>query len=833
MNLVTQWGYNPAGIPSQIPSGYCTVPGGLAFSVLNNSVYLSWNAPHEYAAFFLEYRKVGDVAKQSVYVYGSNTRLTLDGGTQYEWWISTVCDLATDRKSTAVQGGNFTTAAALPVRDVVTGNELVLVPKFDSIKAYWTASSGVSYYEIYYRPTAFADAPWLMIISKTNQVDIINLFQDSEYEIHVDSIYGATPAAGESKTTRTLASTLGQVNGMRAYAQSESAFVNWNGVIGANSYNVLLDGLVYRSGFQGTIIDINGLAPSTGYKVEVIANSEVAASLPTAVEFSTIAEAVPAVLNLQAVVNGNNIDVVWDKVDNPDNHIIYINGSAVELLGTAESYTIIDAIPSKEYLIGVCAVKNNVSSETKVFRLTMSFYVAKPGNVFAVAIGKDSLSLAWVGVPGAVVYELERTHVLTSTVVTTTYETPEALQTGLITNNAYSYRVRAKQGVLTSAWTTAFVVSTSNLPISSVLSNLLFTEPRNTSVRVSFNLRSGLTTGDFNISFVSAGNPTLSLNTAVSENNLISGIVPGATYAVTITNNEPDSLPSYLIGEYVAPASIGTITGLALAVSADRSVYTISGTGVAGGNYRFRYRVIGTTGWTALGTYDTLGRAFTLVSGHYEFEVTLIKNGIEADPQIVQSTRFLPYNITVSNFSRRLLIGYDRILTSTGFQLELTGSDNTPILLGLGEKGGVVYDIAPGYYKVRIKNLYDGSFSLAYYVQISDTIAITFTSDNYDCVGCCTEDGQVEQLVKTYAATITGPQTFTIPDGIKGFSITNLGNGSKVYADIAVSGIQGVGSIPAGVRVYAISMDDSNVVITGMITVAPASGHAAFISYIM
>lgn len=833
MNLVTQWGYNPAGIPSQIPSGYCTVPGGLAFSVTNNKVYLSWNAPHEYAAFFLEYRKVGDVPKQSVYVFGSNVTLNLDGATTYEWWVSTVCDLGTDRKSTAVQGTNFTTAAALPVRDVVTANELVVLPKFDSAKAYWTASSGVSYYEIYYRPTNFPDAPFLMVISKTNQVDLVNLFTDTEYEVRVDSVYGATPATGEVVKFRTLAATLSNVSGVRAYAQTNTALVTWNPVSGAESYNILLDGFVYRSGFQGTIIDINGLAPSTEYKVEVIANSEVAASLPVGVDFTTIAEAVPAVQDLAAVVSGNNIEVTWTKVNAPDNHIIYINGSAVTLAGTAEAYTIVNAIPSKNYVIGVCAVKNDVSSETKIVQLTMDFYLGKPGNVFATKIGSTALELAWVGVPGEVVYQLERTHILTSTVVTTDYETSEAIQSGLIVNAAYSYRVRSKQGVLFSDWSSPVTINTTNLPVASVISNLRFTDVRNTSVMVSFDIASGLLEGDFNITFAAAGNPTLTLDTAVTQNNLISSIVPGVTYEVLITNTEAGCLDSYLIGTYVAPASIGTVSGLALAISTDKTLYTISGAGISGASYRFRYRVIGNTLWINLGTFDTLNKAFTLVSGHYEFEVTAIKNGIEADPQTVQGTRFLPYNVTIGNFNRRLLVSYNRILSSTGFQLELTGSDNTPVLLPLSEMGGVIYNLKAGYYKVRIKNLYDNSFSQDYFVQLSDTVLTTFSTDNYDCIGCCTEDGVPEQIVKTYAATITGPQTFTIPDGIKGFSITNLGNGSKVYADIAISGIQGVGAIPSGVRVYAISMDDSNVVITGMITVAPASGHSVFISYIM
>lgn len=833
MNLVTQWGYNPSGIPSQIPSGYCTVPGGLAFSVVNNKVYLSWNAPHEYAAFYLEYRKVGDIPKTGVYVYGTNVHLSLDGATAYEWWISTVCDLGTDRKSTAVQGANFTTAAALPVRDVVVANELTLLPKFDSVKAIWTASSGANYYEIYYRPTAFADAPYLMVISKTNEVVIPNLFQDNEYEIRVDSMYGATPAYGETKTFRTLANTLGAVNGIRAYAQTDTALVTWNGVTGANSYNVLLNGSIYRAAFQGTIIDLNGLTPSTEYTVEVIANSDVAASLPVGIDFSTIAQAVSPVTNLAAVINGTDIDVTWTIVGTPDNHIIYVNGSAVQLAGNVAAYTIVNAVPNQNYVIGVCAIKDDVSSETQVVRLTMTFYVAKPGNVFATKVESTSLSLAWVGVPGDVVYELERTHVSSGGIVTTEYASPEAVQTGLAVNAVYSYRVRAKQGVAVSAWSTAFAVATSNLPLASAITNLRFTEPKNTSVKVSFDIASGKTAGDFNIAFVSTGNPTLTLDTETSLNNLISAIVPGATYEILITNNEVGALDSYLVGEYVAPASIGVITGLAVSVSSNKQVYSISGTGVSGATYLMRYRVIGSTIWNILGGYTSLAQSFTLVSGHYEFEVIMSKNGIDADAQIVQVTRFMPYNITVSNFNRRLLVAYDRILSLTGFQIELTGSDNTPILLGLGEKGGVVYDIKTGYYKVRIKNLYDDSFSAAYIVQISDSVTTTFTTDNYDCVGCCTEDGEAEQIVKTYAATITGPQTFTIPDGIKGFSITNLGNGSRVYSDIAISGIQGVGAIPAGVRVYAISMDDSNVIITGMITVAPASSHAAFISYIM
>lgn len=835
MNIISQWGYNPLGIPSQIPVGFCNVPTGLVFNVTGNSVRLSWTSPHDYAAYYLEYRKVGTVPKLTLLVYGANTKLEgLDATAEYEWWISTVCDIAANRKSTATSGPNFTTGAAIVVHDKVLANEITVIQGHTDAAVSWIGSSGADGYELYYRPLGFGAVDWEIVSTKQLNLMLTNLFSAMDYEVRVDSVYGNIVETGEVKAFKTLALTLPNVRNLRVYPDSEAALATWTPVDNAISYNVLLNGVLYRSAFMGTHININQLSPETPYDLTVIANAEIGTSQPAVIDFSTISKAVDPITNLVAVISGHDIIITWVKNPLADAQVIFINGTSFDLAANIETYTITNAIPSNIYNIAVIAELAGKASESVATRTTMDFYVQTLEKPYLIRSYRTELSIAWKSCVGTgISYDLEVTDTVTSAVTIINTIVPAYIVDGLVSLRAYQFRVRAKTLLSTGSWSDSDTFTTTAGVSASTIYDLVYRDPKNGKITIDFKLVSGMTEGNFTIVFTAAGHPTITVSSIETIGNEITGLVAGVTYDVAITNHETDCVDFVLNSTYLVPASIGVITGLALSLSGDKRDYSLSGTGVGGATYRFRYRVIGDIDWMNLGTFDTLAKTFTLISGHYEFEVVMLKDGLETDPQTVAAPRFSPVGVDIQNIGGKIYVNFQRIISRTGFALDIEAGDTTIIAAPMGEMGGNIGGFPFGLYQFRIKNLYDNSYSDTTVIMIGNDINVLFTSDIYECIGCCDTLGNGSTVLKTYAQTIIGPQTFTIPDNVNAFSITNLGNGSKVYQPIGITGIPGISEIPANLRVYNVAAEGDNVVLDGIITIAPASGHSVFITYLM
>lgn len=88
--------------------------------------------------------------------------------------------------------------------------------------------------------------------------------------------------------------------------------------------------------------------------------------------------------------------------------------------------------------------------------------------------------------------------------------------------------------------------------------------------------------------------------------------------------------------------------------------------------------------------------------------------------------------------------------------------------------------------------------------------------------------------VKPCANKLIGPATFSIPDGVKGFNIINLGlNGAgATFADIPLTGVEGITAIPSQLDTFCFSLENDQNTITGPIVVSPPANHHVFIQYV-
>jgi hypothetical protein len=89
--------------------------------------------------------------------------------------------------------------------------------------------------------------------------------------------------------------------------------------------------------------------------------------------------------------------------------------------------------------------------------------------------------------------------------------------------------------------------------------------------------------------------------------------------------------------------------------------------------------------------------------------------------------------------------------------------------------------------------------------------------------------------VKPYAQLVIGPTSFTIPQGVKSFIITNLGlsGAYQTFSPIGVTGISGITQIPARMSQLRFTTEEDQNLIDIGIVVTPDTTHHVFVQYMM
>jgi chitodextrinase len=328
---------------------------------------------------------------------------------------------------------------------------------------------------------------------------------------------------------------------IRSSATDTSIMISWEGVTGADGYDVEADGVIVDNGLN-TSFTHKGLMPNTShiYRIRARQGDTTSdwSSAINIVNISTYALATPK--NLRATATETKIVASWDMVTNADSYDIKINNDPIENI-TDTTYTISGLVPGTQKKIMVRAVnaKGTSAYTVPITVITKASSSDSPQNISALT-AKNQITLMWEPIQGAVSYDIEGNGAVTSVVSANSYTFAE-----LQPNTTYTYKIRVnKADGMQGQWSKAVTVITmadapdapQNLTASSTLN----------SVRLSWDGAVGAVEYE-----VEAGGQIL--NAGASNNYLITGLTPNTEYTYKVRAKNPTT-----VGNWSQPITIKT-----------------------------------------------------------------------------------------------------------------------------------------------------------------------------------------------------------------------------------------------------------------------------------
>ena len=257
-------------------------------------------------------------------------------------------------------------------------------------------------------------------------------------------------------TQEGAAAPLSTPTGFTATAVSSSSIVlEWNSVSGATSYDVYTCANGFIANVSGTSYTVGGLNANTYYEYKVRARNAVDVSSFTACEGATTtggsAPSTPTGFTATAV-SSSSIALGWNSVSGATSYDIYTCSGGFITNVQGPSYTVNGLAPGTYYEYKVRA-KNTagVSSFTACEGATTmgGEPLSTPTGFTATTVSSTSIALEWNDVSGATSYDVYTcANGFTANVQNSSYTV-----TGLNPETYYSYKVRAKNAVDISSFT--------------------------------------------------------------------------------------------------------------------------------------------------------------------------------------------------------------------------------------------------------------------------------------------------------------------------------------------------------------------------------------------
>lgn len=412
----------------QPPSGIVAIPGP-------DSVALSWTAQPDADG----YRIIVDggdpvTVTDTVFIHSG-----LAAETQHTYSLQTLVD---------DDGSEWTsplTVTTLSDRPPVPTN-LTATPASDSVRLVWTIVTGATGYEVR------VDGGEPVSVSGNVFLDA-GLTPETDRGYEVRAVYLDTPGdwcAPVSVTTLPVPPVTPE--NVTTLAASDSVTVTWDAVTGATDYEVMADNVVVYQG-AGTSFTLTGLVPATQHSVSVRARNAGGASPWSSVKTVLTSSGLAGVPeNLSCSSTTNAAILTWNPVTGASGYDLEADGVLVTLPDMT-AYTDQGLLSGTEHTYRVRARNDAGPGEwspllTVATRLTAPVVTAE-GSV-------ESIALTWTAVEKALSYDIEADGELVAEGVAATTFT----QTGLAFNSEHTYRVKARNAITDSDWSTAVVAAT-------------------------------------------------------------------------------------------------------------------------------------------------------------------------------------------------------------------------------------------------------------------------------------------------------------------------------------------------------------------------------------
>ena len=212
-------------------------------------------------------------------------------------------------------------------------------------------------------------------------------------------LYGKFSAA-KSATTPKQAPAVDPlaVTNLKAAADHVSVTLTWTKASGAALYRVCVNG--EEAGTTETCkYTVSDLTPNTTYTFTVTAEN--GTKTGTAAELKKSTAPIPAPTGIKAAVDGNNVTLTWNAVNNVDGYQVIMDNPKYKEKCTGTSHTIEGLDTSGVLTFYVCAHKNGKYSSKISGKYVMKPWPPAPANIKATTITAHTANLKWNAVTGA------------------------------------------------------------------------------------------------------------------------------------------------------------------------------------------------------------------------------------------------------------------------------------------------------------------------------------------------------------------------------------------------------------------------------------------------
>lgn len=461
MNHINQWGYNTLGLPSEIPVNYCSVPLLLETIVNGINVKFKWVSPHDYMAYRLRYKKVGDTNYTIELVYGTSKIITLLPATEYIWNVATVCDLGTNRQSNFISGTNFTTAEPIHALTPVDASTIVIVTTDTTAHIGWSDTGALLFY-VNYRIKGGLFKDFYTEEAGFNHYELEGLSEGVAYEICVTAVYtnGYAENSGLVVCKTLIYGCGGVMEIVKAVSKTNAIALNWNPTLNDISYNVVLNDVVIAQNLTSLNYTIVNLQSDTEYKIGLITNCIKGRSKGISVLKRTLVGNCLQPTNISAALNADVVTITWNKFVGCTAQKITVNGDVTVLDNLVESFQF-EVFPTTQYVVGVASVCTNIATAPLNITFTTNSFCKKSKVIALVSKTSDTITVNWDAVVGIMQYRISVRN--TQTNVTTTIDTIDLNYTitGILTSNTlYEIKLASVCGGNISVYTPSIMVTT-------------------------------------------------------------------------------------------------------------------------------------------------------------------------------------------------------------------------------------------------------------------------------------------------------------------------------------------------------------------------------------
>lgn len=594
----------------QVPAA----PVGLqGISAGYNNIKVSWVAVTGASGYEIyratsssgNYSKVGETASLT-YI---NTSLI--AGTNYYYKVRAYKTVW----ATKYYGNYSSIISAKPVLSV-PASAVSVSAGYNSIKISWGAVSGAGGYEIYRSTSNNGTYSKVGEVTASTYINSgLTIATTYYYKVRAYRTVGTTRIYGSySSTVSAKPIPLAPISVNAVTASYNSNKITWGGVSGASAYQVyraISSTGVYSLINTTTSLSYINTGLSTGktyyYKIMVyrtVGTTKVYSGYSTVVS----AKPVPATPSSPKAVSAsyNSIKISWATVREASGYEIY------RATSSAGTYSLVSATNTLAY--SNTGLKTGIAyfykirsfkivGTTKVYGNFSSIVLAKPipavpTNTNAISTSYNGIKISWVAAGGASGYEVYRSTSSTGAyALITATASASYINTGLITNENYYYKIRSYNTNGTSKLYGGFSSAVSAKPIPAIPTSVKAVSSAYNSSNISWIKVSGASGYEVYKSLSSTGTYIIvSATSAVSFSN--TGLTTGITYfykvrAYTIVGK------TKVYSNYSAAVSAKALLSVPTSVKAILSSYNsikTSWSAVSGASGYMIYRSLSSTG---------------------------------------------------------------------------------------------------------------------------------------------------------------------------------------------------------------------------------------------